>query len=608
MSNRYRTLDQTTATSNNVVLVNINYNAASVYGAQSFTAGVTKKLMAIQMQLTKAGSPIGNIYAEIYSGGTFGSGSLLSTTDSFDVSVALSNTTVDLSLIVPFDQTAASQYWIKIIGTWTQSTINYVAVRGLSTSDTYAGGKAGKYNGSTWDDVNYDLLIRTYTNADGGAYALDSNGSGDATCIQDPTNCITYADILALKGGVAPSATDIGYVYNGKTRFFNQNNETFKYWKIGDSDTGAAPSGQKSGFLEQKYGVNLIYAGGTNADDTTNFSGLLCNPTTPGTESKASKIIINGTEAQPCSSDNVGGALNTAQRHTIKVPYGQVKATYYNANHTFGHVFTGIAVDSTKTDNAPVINNVVPTAFGVLPSNVINIANVAIDLALNFRRNTATWAGLAGGVNNIFGIWGGTSNKLITGGSIAKNDWKFTGPDTGTGPQSVFVLYNIASDVYDNGDTISLLDIRNTQVVPLNVTLTNLQNGTCKVEVSNIASVSANDDLCLFLSDGTPLYKISKAKYIGVHSELGEKPANCGIIATLTIDMLHSGIYAKYSTNNITFSAASAPANDVTITFLPPANKVLINTGYGQNGTKYLGTLPAGNAPPLIKTIDTGLN
>jgi len=580
--NRYCKLDlQTTAT---VTTFTDLRKTATAFAkiAQDWTSGVTGKFTGATIAIRKVGAPTGTCTLKIYAANAVPEGgALLATSDTFDVST-LTTSAVQRAFYftsAPFAITAATQYYVVLEGTFAVSATDYVQVCG-SAASAYAGGTLWTHNNTSWSAVaNNDMSLSVFTNADGGFFDLDTS--------------VATSVLRTTVKGAAIAATDEICYYNGIT-VTQDEALTCLITRMGKSvgATGTtvadATSGQRSGIWDNTAGWPTTFAGNATNTNSGHSSALTAADAT--SKNGILKILTATTPlATRATVTNLGNALDTNQKWTINWPNGQVKIYNIDALYSYTTPFNAIAMDSSKTVGGPVIKNGTYGGFIAGALNLIALpSGVSIDLACDFRLNSIDLTGLVMGASAFTYITRVLASTLTTGGSIARGGVKILPPASGTGGITLLTIMHPASGaLYDNGDVLSFADIRQTQIVPTGLVLTNLQNGTAKIEVSNIASVSANDELCLFLADGTPLYKVSRAKY---EAALGEKAANSGLVASLQIGTTYSGIYAKYTSDLSTYGNASAAAADVTVTYTPGVADAR-PIGYGQGGNKYTGTL-----------------
>ena len=576
MANRYLKLDITTATGVANTVINLNHSATERDGAMSFTADYSGPLKFLELSVIRASTPTGTLTLELYSGNTFGSGSLLGVSNSLDISTFGTTAGYFQWIFATNPRIVSSNaYWIKMICTSAISSTVFVKVQGTST-DTYAGGNAGKYNGSTWDSLApADVQMKIYSDQDGGVF--------------DCPDSVSTSTLRTTVKGAAIAASDSILVYNGATYTEDENYSRKVVWvgkSVGATGTtvGDAAVGQRNGSVTRNPGLNCVWGGdGTNTN--SGYTDILTGAADVATKSNTLTI---GTPSGARSSDtNASNSVDTTQRWMVNWVNGRIVAYNWDGHNSYAAPFVAIAMDSSKTTLGPIINNCTFDGFAA-SCNLFTTPNTGLDLAIDLRANSIDLGTNSGSAYLLQS--GGTSCRLISGGSIDISGCYFKGNSVAAGTAfSLTAQFNGNSGQYYAGTyKFSFSDIRPTQLVPTSLVLTNLQNGTAKIEVANIASLpNDTDELKVFLADGTPLYTISKAKYIAA---LGEKPANCGLTASLQIGTTYSEIYAKYTSDLATFGNASTPAADVTVTFLPGVGDVRA-VGYGQGGNKYLGTL-----------------
>ncbi len=119
-------------------------------------------------------------------------------------------------------------------------------------------------------------------------------------------------------------------------------------------------------------------------------------------------------------------------------------------------------------------------------------------------------------------------------------------------------------------------------VVPADLTLTDMQDGTVKVTVSNFTGGY------LQLYDAAGNKRGGACSYERYVALLDRKPVNCFLVAGVPLAAM-VGWTAKFTADQVLFSAASAVAGTITPTFKPAAANVKLDVGYGQGGTEFAG-------------------
>ena len=195
---------------------------------------------------------------------------------------------------------------------------------------------------------------------------------------------------------------------------------------------------------------------------------------------------------------------------------------------------------------------------------------------------------------------GGSVGRLITGGDIQYDDCLFITNNNLEIYETAF--YTNSGTFYFKGRCCAA-NIKSTQISPTGLALTDLKNGTVKCTITNDASYAVTDLICLFLSDGTPLFRGTIQKYRGVYSQMGQKPANCFLVPCLSIGSAASGIYAQATSDNMNYSLSSVAANMVTPTQTPAITDVRNGTGFGQNATQFTGTAVIPNAANVLNGV-----
>lgn len=164
----------------------INYSGTVNTPVQTFTANETGKLEVVEAALTRGGSPSGNLYLELYSGGVPGEGTLLATSNTIPTSqVILANGVSYHKFIFSSlpSLTNGQQYYIKYLATYPISTVNFIQIKGATTG-AYAGGVMySTTDGINYNTIGYDASLTffyrasiLFTNYISGS---DTTGSGD---------------------------------------------------------------------------------------------------------------------------------------------------------------------------------------------------------------------------------------------------------------------------------------------------------------------------------------------------------------------------------------------------------------------------------------------
>jgi len=177
------------------------YNAEALYIGQAYTEVETGLLDMIDVYIARVGTPIGNFYAELYSGGTLGSGTLLGTTNSINnLTVSTKSGYIRMTFLTPIAVTAGQQYWFKFISTSAVSTSNYLRLKGSNT-DVYPGNAYGFAGSGSYTLVASDVAMYIYHKTS-SVYVNyisgnDSTGSGD---ILAPVKTLARGLELQLQG------------------------------------------------------------------------------------------------------------------------------------------------------------------------------------------------------------------------------------------------------------------------------------------------------------------------------------------------------------------------------------------------------------------------
>ncbi len=142
---------------------------STVRVAQGFTPVTAGKLVFLDVELIKVGTPTGNIWFTIEANnGGVPSNTPLATSWKFDVSripTTAGGTTMRIPFLVPATVSAATLYHVVAYGDWTVSATNYVGWRMDGSAAAYAGGSKALFDSdtSTWTtDTDDDLWLKVY--------------------------------------------------------------------------------------------------------------------------------------------------------------------------------------------------------------------------------------------------------------------------------------------------------------------------------------------------------------------------------------------------------------------------------------------------------------
>ncbi len=539
---------------------------ASAYAkiGQDFQPAASGYHTAFRLRLLKTGSPTGNIWIKVYAAGANPTaGTLLATSNNVDVSTVATGYTL---FVLPsiLAKTSATQYYIVLDGDYTVSATNYISWY-RNTSSSYASGTAWTFDGSTWtSQASADMSLVAFDNADGGYFDLNTS--------------VNVSTLRTTIKGAAIASSDTILVYNGAT-LTQDENMTLLIGQAGKSvgATGTtvadASSGQRSGNITVNPGINTSFLGSAT-NTSSGFSSVL---TATDSTSKNSTLTIGTPTGAACTLNNVDNTLDTNKRWMINWPNGQVKIYKSTCLNSWGNPITCTGA-AALTANAPVVNDCTLNC-NTANSALITLGSV-LDLACDFRRNAFN--------NTINSSWygiGSTSTVPATGGSIDYAGSTFSGSAATVAGSYPVVLKGGVVSFYANGK-IAFDAIAPTQIIPTNLTFTDMQDGTVKVETGNIASYGASDRIFIYNASNVAVGSFSKTMYL--YSD-ARKPANCGILYGLPLGVL-SGYYAKASSDNQSFSNASSVASDITLTFAPSTADVRNGVPYGQNASEFSGS------------------
>lgn len=142
---------------------------STVRVSQGITPVTAGKLVFIDVELIKVGTPTGNIWFELQSNsGGVPSNTVLASSWKFDVSripTTAGGTTMRIPFLVPYSVSASTLYHIVAQGDWTVSATNYVGWRMDGSAAAYAGGSKALFDSdtSTWTaDTDDDMWLRCY--------------------------------------------------------------------------------------------------------------------------------------------------------------------------------------------------------------------------------------------------------------------------------------------------------------------------------------------------------------------------------------------------------------------------------------------------------------
>jgi hypothetical protein len=388
------------------------------------------------------------------------------------------------------------------------------------------------------------------------------------------------AGLTTLKGS-APASTDNIYIYNGATLTVESALSILKIY-LGQTSSGAAGANNRYGILTVNGGVTITFAGNATATN----SGIQVNPTSADASSRGCQLNINGTPLSNVVLTNSTDALNTNNKWTITGTYGTITADYAQFKYTWSSTILTLGTSSAYNNATHRINN---CQFGInlAANHIIQLVNAAISQVIDIRFNTFTPT-----VTNTYGIGGSglTSCIFASGGEIRMDGCILS---AASGLVMFWSAIYQTTGIYQN-HRMAYADIRPTQVVPTGLTFTNLQDGTVRVEVSNISSIAPTDLFMVFDASNNRRYSIPRVRY---EAALDRKPANCGIIAGVPLSAM-TGWYAQYTSDNSNFSSSSSVAGTVTPTLLPTAGNIREGFGAGQLSAEIIGAIPNNRISP----------
>lgn len=142
---------------------------STVRVSQGVTPATSGKLVFIDVELIKVGSPTGNIWftIEANSGGV-PSNTPLATSWKFDVSkipTTAGGTAMRIPFMTPYSVSASTIYHIVAYGDWTVSATDYIGWRMDGSAAGYTGGSKALFDSdtSTWTaDTDDDMMLKIY--------------------------------------------------------------------------------------------------------------------------------------------------------------------------------------------------------------------------------------------------------------------------------------------------------------------------------------------------------------------------------------------------------------------------------------------------------------
>jgi len=405
-------------------------------------------------------------------------------------------------------------------------------------------------------------------------------------------NIDTSTDVagLTILKGSAPALTDLIYVYNGATLTVEGALSILKII-LGTTSSGAyGTASGRWGILTVNVGQTITFAGNATAAN----SGILINPTTAdATASKQCQLNINGTAANPCILTNDGDASDINKKWTISGGYGTVIVTHTDHRYHYGRAYTALSGNS-ATQNIPhKINNC--SFMGATGALEHIQTGTLIDTVMDFRFNTFSPL-----ITNTYGI-GNTAAVIASGGAVLWDGCVFS-----SAVLDIFWChFRQTNGYYMNGRVQYDLNTP-TVVVPTGLTFTDTETGAIKVTISNITSYrtqaadSVEDYIQLYDAAGNMRGgPCSKTEYVAA---LDRKPASCFLVDGVPLSLM-SRWYAKATSDNYNYSAASEVAADVAPTFKPIPSETLIGRNYGLFHAEFVGALNA-STPTLPSEND----
>ncbi len=151
--------------------------------AQGFKVDTAGPLEFVDLKLVKTGTPTGNYWLTVENdSGGVPSGTVLATSDKYDVSLLTTNNTwVRLPFRTTASLSAAAQYHLVLQGDFTVSASNFMSWRADTTAAAYANGSKAAFDGTTWTaDTDDDFMFKVYIARNDTAVTLPTGYSQKA--------------------------------------------------------------------------------------------------------------------------------------------------------------------------------------------------------------------------------------------------------------------------------------------------------------------------------------------------------------------------------------------------------------------------------------------
>ena len=406
------------------------------------------------------------------------------------------------------------------------------------------------------------------------------------------------AGLTSLKGSPCAS-TDKIYVYNGATLTVDAALAVYII-VIGNTSSGAASAGQKYGIVTWNAGITITFTGDTTATN----SGIYCNPTTPGAESKNCRVNINGTSGSHCVATNSVGSLNTSNKfYPVYMYYGWPQITYFDVLYSWQDPVQFSANPTYNNATSITANNITcNNTFGTTGAYAypIVILGTGITIPIDARFLIVNAVNVPTGYYVGFVIYTSTGQLLTTGGSIDISGSKILG---GTSGQYFVPIYlgGGTVPVYTKEAIFSATDIRPTTLVPTGLALAVNGNDdhVLVATITNSGSYASTDQIVIYNNSGNAEL---------ARSTIAEYTTNSGIVVPkLTANTAYT-MYAQATSDNNTFSASSSTATATTKVnpVYPTASQVLTTITFGPTATNYTGNVTEPSINDVRSTVQFG--
>ena len=370
---------------------------------------------------------------------------------------------------------------------------------------------------------------------------------------------VSISGLVTLKGSAIASADKI-YVYNAAVLTIDQS-FACTLISLGEMSSGAASDGQRRGDITLSADATTTWAGAATATN----SGLKISPASaPGTAGESKSCTIN-LAGHTWTHTNSAGAFSATARYCLNLVYGVLGTTgtwaiNYPSTATIGaNAFTLLLPATSAYTTASSLNmgtvtsitgaTTVSSVFGCTLASVTRAIPIIIeDLTIDQSANATARTGV--------GFW-------YPANGVAENDnasitikrWKVICSSTVQSYLYIMSLYALAgTTIYGKNLSWDITDIRPTTLVPTTLTVTDKgTSGELSVTWANAGSYVSGDKVYLYNSADNSIVGIFDAT------------VGSGTIGGLTDGSPYT-LYAKASSDNYVFSAASANATAATPT------------------------------------------